>query len=884
MTLICNDCKNIFVDAGPRKHRSIKRCPSCSSGNLIERGVKGTDVDWGLMPHREIRDFNWEDIKSGVMKFYKISTVIVGGGQFAKDKVVLFCPSSTPHTRTELLIVDAPFKPYFFINAGEYESNKIPVTASIKSKGGNIIEKFDGTQSMSHEPVFKVEFPNDGSRNTCFYAVSALGVKVYDNMPLAQRIQMDLGISVGSLPTKLYWDIETDPHNFPTPQKAISRVILICAWDNEGNKFKFILNQEDNVQEAIELKSFFKLAFQYSTCIGFYSDRFDTPYTQARADYLGIAWKWYFINSMDMHAIYTNIQGTDREGEKYDLDTIGFKELGIKKIPKKDIMELYRWYKEDQQALIDYCNRDVEIIHGLDKKFQAIETRLFACDLTCVRPDARVTWINGIESVLMQQGLLETPRTVMHILTSKERKDIPDTYEGAMVRPPDPGMHEWVVVLDFKSMYNRIMQTWNIGLDTMDKDGDIHTPQARFKSSPISLFVKALVRLEQYREMFIIQRDQFTPYSDMWNQYYNKQYILKRYANGIYGMFGSKDSNLYNYDAALSVTLTGQECIKAAIRESEKLNNKVIYADTDSVFLIVPEDKRNLEDVLAWSKDLLSKISDGIGQHMKDEFGVVTPKIDIEIDKVFTKLMFTPAAKKYVGWLLWRGSITNPSFMCKKCSKTSLASEILEIPEKEYQRQISKVTNIEDITFSIMQHGAICPKCSGAIDTNPKLYVYISGFETKRGDWTKYARDLQRKLFDMKLEELPEQEQLDWVKTYVVALYQGACDKDIVFTKAVRQRLDDYKANPQHVKAAKMWEKRTGQKVRVGQYMSYYVINGAGEVYPIIEHGESVEVSRGAYDYVFDHQIYGILERLGFKEHEIESVRYGGQSQLSTWS
>ena len=87
-----------------------------------------------------------------------------------------------------------------------------------------------------------------------------------------------------------------------------------------------------------------------------------------------------------------------------------------------------------------------------------------------------------------------------------------------------------------------------------------------------------------------------------------KQYTLKIFLNRIYGCFANKYSPFYDLDLASSITITGQECIKAAgrfadefLKEKYKVEDKdscILYSDTDSLYLTIKPTLDKLETPL----------------------------------------------------------------------------------------------------------------------------------------------------------------------------------------------------------------------------------------------------------------------------------------------
>jgi len=117
--------------------------------------------------------------------------------------------------------------------------------------------------------------------------------------------------------------------------------------------------------------------------------------------------------------------------------------------------------------------------------------------------------------------------------------------------------------------------------------------------------------------------------SEQQRSYYNTiQQALKVFINGSYGVFGSENFPLFCLPVAESTTGIGRYSIKATIEKAEEMNIKVLYGDTDSVFLLNPS-KEQLKEISAWSKSELD--------------------LDLEEEKTYQFLALSGRKKNYIG-------------------------------------------------------------------------------------------------------------------------------------------------------------------------------------------------------------------------------------------
>ena len=77
---------------------------------------------------------------------------------------------------------------------------------------------------------------------------------------------------------------------------------------------------------------------------------------------------------------------------------------------------------------------------------------------------------------------------------------------------------------------------------------------------------------------------------------------MKLLANAFYGYLGFAQARWYCFECGESVTAYGREYIKTVIDKAEKDGFRVLYSDTDSIFLLL--DKRSKEDALKFIDEI----------------------------------------------------------------------------------------------------------------------------------------------------------------------------------------------------------------------------------------------------------------------------------------
>ncbi|MFX0186081.1 MAG: DNA polymerase domain-containing protein, partial [Candidatus Hodarchaeota archaeon] len=103
---------------------------------------------------------------------------------------------------------------------------------------------------------------------------------------------------------------------------------------------------------------------------------------------------------------------------------------------------------------------------------------------------------------------------------------------------------------------------------------------------------------------------------------------IKVLVNASYGVFGSANFALYCLPVADSTTAYGRDAIEKTIQKAQTLGIKVLYGDTDSVFLLSPT-KDQINVIIQWSKKDL-----GVG---------------LEMEKIYRYVVLSERKKNYFG-------------------------------------------------------------------------------------------------------------------------------------------------------------------------------------------------------------------------------------------
>jgi len=321
---------------------------------------------------------------------------------------------------------------------------------------------------------------------------------------------------------------------------------------------------------------------------------------------------------------------TYSQQESYALDYIGEAELGEKKLDYSEYGTLNELYKQDYQKFLDYNIKDVVLVERLDDKMKLIEQ---ACTIAY---DAGVNLVDALTSVRMWDVIIHNHLLAKNtVVPPKERPDKDFQVEGAYVKDPQVGLHNWVVSFDLNSLYPHLIMQYNISPETYVRDigqrptadeiidGLYNAPKIReymtknnvtvcgsgamytkdFQGFLPKLMENMYNDRVQWKNRMIEAKKQYekTPTKELEYEIAkcnNMQMAKKIQLNSAYGALGNQYFRFFDTKYAESITLSGQLSIKWMETHINKFLNKklgtsdvdyVLAVDTDSLYITLDE-------------------------------------------------------------------------------------------------------------------------------------------------------------------------------------------------------------------------------------------------------------------------------------------------------
>ncbi len=292
------------------------------------------------------------------------------------------------------------------------------------------------------------------------------------------------------------------------------------------------------------------------------------------------------------------------KAQRFTLDAVAEDVLGSKKLKmaKEDIWRL--WDSNDIDHLCEYSLVDSELTYALGERFIPIEAELSGVAKMPIFDTTLSTSGQLVENLLMfhatGKGILIPNKPGGGSIGERLAAPI----QGAFVKLPEPGIYDNVAVLDFRGLYPSIIVSYNIDpgtlitrQDNMTEDCFVSPTGAMFSKKQIGLIPFVLDYLIDMRMVLKKKLKTLDKSSDEYVRLGARSHAFKILSNSFYGYMGYARSRWYSRPCAESVTAWGRKHIMETIEAAEKSGFQVLYADTDSVFLLY-KDKKDVTDFM----------------------------------------------------------------------------------------------------------------------------------------------------------------------------------------------------------------------------------------------------------------------------------------------
>lgn len=572
------------------------------------------------------------------------------------------------------------------------------------------------------------------------------------------------------------FDIECRPHHGEMPNPGSDPVILISVafkpqykgLDNlvlVGKKIDCTRKDVESCADEKELLSRFGSVireFDPDILAGYNSNEFDVPYMNERLEKLRVSLRpgrdgssWYIKPVVNT----TNVSITGRvvvdllpiirssfSLKRYTLRNVAvelLKDMEKYDMDPKEIEDIWEDGGDRLAGFIKYARRDAVLALRLLLDLRLMDKYIA---LSHVSGSLLQDVVNGGQSGMVESLLLRKFRDRGRVVPPKpDSRESEDRYiesdelKGGAVLPPEKGLLENLVILDYKSLYPTIMMAHNLCYSTVLTHpepwikGAIKSPSGgEFVPPEVSPgIVPGVLRdlLERRSET----KRQMKQAGDEERRFLDaRQYAYKILLNSFYGYSGYARARLYSQPLANAVTsfgrenlirtknlIEGLECAYVLdgetyfessappkVRENAKAHRyglSVVYGDTDSVFVrISREDSGKAflkEDELRADAELIGlriaqTITSSLPDPMELVFEAFARRAIFLAKKRYALWVFEPAGQGWKDKIKVRGMETVRRDWCELTSKTLNRCLELVLKEGKVEEAVSHVRSV----------------------------------------------------------------------------------------------------------------------------------------------------------------------------------------------
>lgn len=334
--------------------------------------------------------------------------------------------------------------------------------------------------------------------------------------------------------------------------------------------------------------------------------------------------------------------------DDYKLGTAAAEFLGEKKIfddaTKGD--DIQRAFKENPQLLADYNLKDSQLVIDIMEKTGLINLTIQRSLLTGMQMDKVKSSIASLDSLY-----LRALRKKGYVAYSAKSEDDQTRITGGFVQESKPGIYDYIIVLDFKSLYPSVMRTFNIDPLSFVEDcvGDnlIHAPNGACFKNQDGILPQILQNLWNKRDEAKKQKNALASQA------------IKIHMNSFFGVLANPTCRFFSLKMANAITHFGQQILKIATTKVNELGYEVIYGDTDSIFVKTNVD--NYEHAKDAGKKIEKYINEFFFKYVEENYHRHC-YLEIQFEKTFKVFMMPKvrhgeagSKKRYAGLLMKDG-------------------------------------------------------------------------------------------------------------------------------------------------------------------------------------------------------------------------------------
>ncbi|HEY8554179.1 MAG TPA: DNA polymerase II [Burkholderiales bacterium] len=367
------------------------------------------------------------------------------------------------------------------------------------------------------------------------------------------------------------------------------------------------------------------------------------------------------------------LRGASIRMDDYSLDAVAREVLGEGKTLKSEgrdrAVEIVHNYKHDLAAFARYARTDARLAYEIIEKLNLIPLAFARSQLAGMTPDRVAASIASFDFLYLSE--LEKRGVVAPTVQSDDSR-VHAAQQGGYVMESVTGLHRNVWVFDFKSLYPSIIRTFNIDplafVPDPPPDADlIRTPGGAFRREP-AILPRMLDDLFPWREAAKRSGDDVAANA------------IKILMNSFYGVLGTPACRFHNPALANAITGMGRELLLWAKGWFEGKGYRVLYGDTDSLFVL--SGMSDAEAARELGPGLAAALTRELAEHIAENWRVRS-RLELEFEKLYLKL-FLPrarhstrgASKRYAGLPYGRDEVEFVGMEVVRRDWTALAKQV----------------------------------------------------------------------------------------------------------------------------------------------------------------------------------------------------------------
>jgi DNA polymerase II len=634
-----------------------------------------------------------------------------------------------------------------------------PLEADINPADRYLMERFVAGSARLHGAV---------RRRGQFLLLEDPAVKAGDYLPSLKVVSFDIETAMEGL--QLY--------SIAVHGKSAAGEERRVFMQGEGAQQAFV--QTCSTQEQV-LQAFLDWIVDYDpdVLIGWNVVNFDTRYLQRVADNLG---RRLLLGRERRPGHWREL---DDDGERYTVQFPGrvvldgiellraafyrFESFSLENVARELLGEgkllhgsdrggeITRQFQQDKTSLAAYNLKDCELVSQIFDSTAMLDFAVARSAMTGLNLDRMGGSVASFDNLYL-------PRLHRAGYVAPNASSEHTASPGGFVLDSMPGIYDHVLVLDFKSLYPSIIRTFFIdplGL-ALGMSGQLSAQETvegyldgRFARE--GHILPALIE-QLWQQRDAAKADGNGPLSQ----------AIKIIMNSFYGVLGTPGCRFFDARLATSITRRGHQILGLTRDVIEAAGHRVIYGDTDSVFVWI-QDAASDEQARSAGRKLERDLNNWWRDRVREEFDLESV-LELQFETHFKRFLMPTV----------RGS--------DKGSK------------KRY---------------------------AGVVSGKDGDQLVFKGLENVRTDWTRLARNFQQELYGRIFRQEPY---ADYVKAVTARVLAGDEDAQLVFRKRLRRRLDDYQRNvPPHVQAARLYAQRGLPMPTRGSWVEYVITTAGAE-------------------------------------------------------